>query len=75
MIFGINTTCDISKLSQISYNNFEISLEVFMPNITTTHAITYTNKNLEKLPIFDQNDGLTPLKKSQFLAFFKLLFL
>ena len=48
MIFGINTTCDISKLSQISstYNNFEISLMVFMPNITANHAITYTNKNL-----------------------------
>ena len=26
MIFGINTTSDISKLSQITYNNFEISL-------------------------------------------------
>ena len=25
MIFGINTTRDISKLSQITYNNFEIS--------------------------------------------------
>ena len=25
------------------YNNFEISLVVFMPNITTNHAITYTN--------------------------------
>ena len=24
-------------------NNFEISLVVFMPNITTNHAITYTN--------------------------------
>ena len=43
MIFGINTTCDISKLSQISYNNFEISLVLSMPNITTNHAITYTN--------------------------------
>ena len=52
MIFGINTTRDISKLSLISlayrlvkitYNNFEISLVVFMPNITTNHAITYTN--------------------------------
>ena len=43
MIFGINTTRDISKLSQITYNNFEISPEVFMPNITTNHAITYTN--------------------------------
>ena len=41
MIFGINTTCDISKLSQITYNNFEISLVVFMPNITTNHAFLY----------------------------------
>ena len=37
------TTRDISKLSQIMHNNFEISLVVFMPNITTNHAITYTN--------------------------------
>ena len=48
MIFGINTTRGISELSQISareitYNNFEILLVVFMPNITTNHAITYTN--------------------------------
>ena len=52
MIFGINTTCDISKLSQnftrleapeITYNNLEIFLVVFMPNITTNPAITYTN--------------------------------
>ena len=27
------------------FNNFEISLVVFMPNITTNHAITYTNFN------------------------------
>ena len=27
----------------MTYNNFEISLVVFMPNITTNHAITYTN--------------------------------
>ena len=47
MIFGINTTYDISKLSQISitYNNFEISLVVFTPNITKNHAITYTNSH------------------------------
>ena len=25
------------------YNNFKISVVVFMPNITTNHAITYTN--------------------------------
>ena len=28
---------------EIVYNNFEIPLVVFMPNITTNHAITYTN--------------------------------
>ena len=27
---------------EITYNNFEMSLVVFMPNITTNHAITYT---------------------------------
>ena len=27
---------------EITYNNFEISLVVFMPNITTNHAFTYT---------------------------------
>ena len=43
LIFGIKTTRDISNLSQITYNNFEITLVVFMPNITTNHAITYTN--------------------------------
>ena len=47
MIFGINTTNDISKLSQITHNNFEISLVVFMPNITTNHAITYPNLKLQ----------------------------
>ena len=26
------------------YINFEISLVVFMPTITTNHAITYTNE-------------------------------
>ena len=28
-------------------NNFEISLVVFVPNITTNHAITYTNILME----------------------------
>ena len=49
MIVGINITCDISKLShftrlmarEITHNNFEISLVVLMPNITTNRAITY----------------------------------
>ena len=28
---------------KITYNNFEISLVVFIPNIITEHAITYTD--------------------------------
>ena len=31
------------RAREITFNNFEISLVVFMPNITTNHAITYTN--------------------------------
>ena len=31
---------------EILFNNFEISLVVFMPNITTNHAITYTNEEI-----------------------------
>ena len=34
---------------EISYNNFEISLVVFMPNITTNHVITYTNSITDDL--------------------------
>ena len=30
---------------EITYNNFEIPLVVFMPNITTNHAITYTKNS------------------------------
>ena len=58
MIFVINTTRDISKLSQITYNNFEISLVVFMPNITTNHAITYTNTERQSACILAE-DKLT----------------
>ena len=32
---------------EITYNNFKISLVVFMPNITTNHAIAYTNSEKE----------------------------
>ena len=32
---------------EITYDNFEISLVVFLPNITTNHAITYTNETEE----------------------------
>ena len=38
--------------SEIAYNNFETSLVVFMPNITTNHAITYTNFDI-KLQVFE----------------------
>ena len=31
---------------EITYNNFEISPVVFMPNITTNHAITYTKSTI-----------------------------
>ena len=34
---------------KITYNNFEISLMVFMSNITTNHAITYTNSAFKQL--------------------------
>ena len=39
-----NFTCLTAR--EIKYNNFEISLMVFMPNITTNHAIIYTNYHL-----------------------------
>ena len=29
---------------EITYTNFDLSLVVFMPNSTTNHAITYTNR-------------------------------
>ena len=71
MIFGINTTRDISKLSQITYNNFEISRVVFMPNITTNHAITYTNPEFRIL----SNFKILGFQNPQFkiLANFKIL--
>ena len=37
---------------EITYNNFEISLVVFMLNITTNHAITYAYLLREYLIIF-----------------------
>ena len=37
---------------EIMYNNFEISLVVFMPNITTNHAITYTNTTVDIFCLF-----------------------
>ena len=54
MIFGIwhkhhswyfKIVSNFTRLTacEIACNNFEISLVVFMPNITTNHAITYSN--------------------------------
>ena len=61
MIFGIITSRDISSVSnftcltarEITYNNFEISLEGFMPNITTNHAITYTYFFIPQFKIYE----------------------
>ena len=81
MIFGINTTRDIYfkivsnftplTAREITYNIFEISLVVFMTNIATNHAITYTNSYtcplnhvskllVENLVLFTLSDGLNP---------------
>ena len=58
MIFGVNTTCDISKLSQISLAYRLVKLRVTVlkyhsrylcqihVSITAKHAITYTNIRL-----------------------------
>ena len=43
MIFKIVSNFTRLTAREIMYNNFEISLVVFIPNITTNHAITYTN--------------------------------
>ena len=66
MILGLNTTRDISKLSQISLAQglvklrvtisiFNFSLVVFMPNITTNHTITYTNISINMDTQFQQH--------------------
>ena len=34
----------------ITYNNFEISLVVFIPNITTNHGIAYTYRSIRWCP-------------------------
>ena len=43
MIFQIVSNVTLLTAREITYNNFEMSLVVFIPNITTNHAITYTN--------------------------------
>ena len=42
--FKIDSNFTRLTAREITYNNFWISLVVFMPNITTDHAITYTNR-------------------------------
>ena len=44
-----NFTC--LTACEITYNSFEISLVVFMPNITTNHTITYTNINFSEIHV------------------------
>ena len=39
---------------EITYNNFEISLVVFMSNITTNHAITNTNSQSNNYYFFSK---------------------
>ena len=54
MIFQNSLKFYSPKSREIKYNNFEISLVVFMPNITTYRAITYILIILhEKLLQFD----------------------
>ena len=65
MMFGINTTRDILKLSQISLASRLITISKYhswylMPNITSNHAITYTNILMEML-IFAQEHTLERL--------------
>ena len=52
-------TCVFTRLTahEIMCNNFEISLVVYMLNITTNHAITYTNIILPCVcSVMDEND-------------------
>ena len=60
MVFGINdhwwyfkivSNFTRLKAREITYNYFEISLVVFMPNITTNHTITYTNRTLSCISV------------------------
>ena len=48
-----NFTC--LTACEFRYNNFEISLVVFMPNITTNHAITDTNSQSKKGALWLRN--------------------
>ena len=47
---------------EITYNNFEISLVVFIPNMTTNHAITCTNITVSVLHIKELECKVEKLK-------------
>ena len=64
---------------KITYDNFEISLVVFMPNITTNHAITYTNSVYNEFSkrerVSQSHDQfLSKAKNQQYLYRFLALF-
>ena len=44
-------------------------------NMLSCLILRKNNKNMEKFPIFDRNQRLTPLEKSQFFNFFDFLIL
>ena len=48
-----------------SPNNFEISLVVFMSNVPTNHAITYTNTSVENVKSEDNNKDKQLLDKDE----------
>ena len=60
---------------EITNNNFEISLVVFMPNITTDHAITYTNTLFLLMQLMLNNSPCEVFVLSQFVLRFIFLFL
>ena len=49
---------------EITDKNLEISRVVFMPNITTNHAITHTNFSIQSNPVNTDSEGNT---KSDFI--------
>ena len=58
---------------EITYNNFEISLVVYMPNITTNQAIAYTNSVIVRIKprtYRGGGGGWMPPPHKVFLSFF-----
>ena len=59
-LFDIVSNFSCLRAREITYNNFEILLEVFMPNIMTNHAITYTS--LENEQLFTKNTKIGAIR-------------